>query len=241
MNAQTLIYCFPHAGAAAPSTSAWQSYVDGALRFEAVRYPGHGHRFCEPLATSIEAIAKDWIESQAPLDSRSTVFFGHSMGSLVAYETCRQLQARDQPLPRHLIVSGRAAPHLPRTRIAPDTLPDDELIDYLRALGGMPPEVLNDAQMCELLVPIARADFAACRHYKPDASTPLPIGVTVYAGDDDDLTPDELEGWAAHTRASFDIRRFAGGHFYLDTSVDLFLSSLRRDVQPDGSAHDVLC
>lgn len=246
MNAQTTMYCFPHAGAAAPSTSAWQSQVEGALRLEAVQYPGHGHRFCEPLAASIEAIAADWLASHAPFDAPSTVFFGHSMGGLVAYEACRQLHARGQPLPRHLIVSARAAPHLPRTGVAPDTLPDDELIDYLRALGGMPPEVLRDAPMCELLMPIARADFAACRHYLPPVGAPLPINLSVYAGKDDDLTLEEIEAWAAYTRADFAIRRFPGGHFYLDTSMDLFLSSLCQDALGDGTPqngtpHSMVC
>ena len=36
--------------------------------------------------------------------------FGHSMGALVCYETCRQLRRLGAPLPHALILSGRRAP-----------------------------------------------------------------------------------------------------------------------------------
>jgi surfactin synthase thioesterase subunit len=40
-------------------------------------------------------------------------FYGHSLGSLVAFEVTRELQRRKLPLPRHLYFSGRGGPNAP--------------------------------------------------------------------------------------------------------------------------------
>lgn len=229
MTGRTVMYCFPHAGAAAPDTGAWQRGIGGAVELKGLQYPGHGHRFREPLADSIEAIAAGLLRGLVPFEAGEALFFGHSMGGLVAYEVCRQLHERRLPLPRRLIVSGRAAPHAPRTGVAPDTLPDAELLDYLGALGGMRAEVLNDADMCELMLPIVRADFAACRRYAPQPEPPLPVGICVYAGDQDDLSSLELDEWRRCTSEGCTIRRFSGGHFYFDTSSRAFLDALSAD------------
>lgn len=230
------IYCFPHAGAAVPGSAVWQGQVGRSPVLAGLQYPGHGHRFREPLCASIEAIAADLIEALPSFELESAVFFGHSMGSLVAYEACRQLHARRQPLPQRLILSGRAAPHWRRTGVVPDTLPDDELIEYMKALGGMPPEVLDDTELCALLVPVARADFAACRRYQPLPAEPLPIDLVVYAGDEDDLDAEGLHAWSGYTRAGFQIRWFAGGHFYFDTSASPFLMALVADATDERTS-----
>jgi len=237
MTVRTVMYCFPHAGASALNTAAWQTRTDESIVLAGLQYPGHGHRFCEPLAESIEAIAHGLIQALPSFEPETTVFFGHSMGSLVAYEVCRQLHVHQRALPRALILSGRGSPHEPRTGIALDQLPDAELIDYLQTLGGTPPEVLADPDMCELLIPVARADLAACRRYRPTRGEPLSTVMFVYAGEDDDLNPQDLMDWASCTSSSCTFRRFPGGHFYFDASPAAFWRSLTVDVVNSLPAH----
>lgn len=230
MTGRTEIYCFAHAGASMLGTAEWQVQLGDSIVLKGLAYPGHGHRFCEPLEASIEAIADGLVRTLPSFDPCWTVFFGHSMGSLVAYEVCRQLYARRQPLPSRLFLSGRGAPYGPRKGIAPDLLPDAELLEYLRALGGTPEAVLADAEMCALLLPVARADFAACRRYAPVLTVPLPVELFVYAGEHDDLGADELDAWSGCTTSGCTYRRFAGGHFYFDVSTSAFLGALSTDV-----------
>lgn len=55
-------------------------------------------------------------------DGVSTVWFGHSMGAIVAYECLRRMLKRETPnLPVALAVSGCPAPHLLSSRYKPET------------------------------------------------------------------------------------------------------------------------
>lgn len=41
--------------------------------------------------------------------------FGHSLGALICYELIHALQQQRYPMPEHLFVSGKLAPHISRT------------------------------------------------------------------------------------------------------------------------------
>jgi surfactin synthase thioesterase subunit len=79
------------------------------------------------------------IASTAPPNGR-IVLFGHSLGSLLAYEVSCRLQARNIPV-HALIVSARRPPHSPTPHPWIHTMPDSAVIDSLRRLGGMPEEI----------------------------------------------------------------------------------------------------
>ncbi|MFD0478768.1 thioesterase II family protein [Nonomuraea thailandensis] len=72
-----------------------------------MQYPGRADRVREAPVEDAHTMADLVAEAMRPLLDRPAVLFGHSMGSLIAYETALRVR------PAHLIVSGRRAANLP--------------------------------------------------------------------------------------------------------------------------------
>ncbi|MFC0435369.1 thioesterase II family protein [Kutzneria buriramensis] len=195
--AQRRLFVFPHAGAGA---SAYQlaTCLPDTVEVCAVQLPGRENRFAEPALTSMsEAVA-----ALAPLIAEHTdlpyAFFGHSMGSLIAFETTRWLRALGTRLPDRLFLSGMRAPHLP-DRDPRHTLPDDKLLATAEFAGV-------DEELQELLLPLLRADLTLCETYTYRPEPPLPCPLTVLAGSDDHTVDStELADWRGHTSAAFEL------------------------------------
>jgi surfactin synthase thioesterase subunit len=217
--ARRRLFVFPHAGAGA---SAYQlaAELPDTVEVCTVQLPGRENRFAEPALTCLD----DAVATLAPLIADQTdlpyAFFGHSMGSLIAFETARRLRTLGVPLPDRMFLSGMRAPHLP-DRDPRHMLPDDKL---LAEFDGV------DAELRELLLPLLRADLTLCETYTHRAETPLPCPVTVLAGSDDtSVTRTELEAWREHTAADFELHLFPGlPHLYVRGAERLLVAAITR-------------
>jgi surfactin synthase thioesterase subunit len=168
-------------------------------------------------------------------------FFGHSMGSGIAFELARSLRRIGAPLPRVLIVSS-ARPPQDRTEAFRKKEPSDaELIEELGALSGDAELVEEVAGLSgltqearDLAFPILRADSRLYRNYVYRPEPPLEIPIAAYGGaSDPSITPEQLDGWGEQTTGWFVRREFAGGHFYLQSQSDAVPQALGRDL--DGT------
>ena len=81
-------------------------------------------------------MVKEAINGIGPLHGNNSIFFGHSLGGILAHEVTRELRRRHLPIPRHLFVSGIRAPHVPRREEKTYNLPDKEFIGKLVEMGG---------------------------------------------------------------------------------------------------------
>jgi surfactin synthase thioesterase subunit len=162
---------------------------------------------------------------------RPFAFFGHSMGAAIAFELARELRRRSRPLPTVLIASGARAPQFRRHHVPPPAPSHEAFVEELRRLQGIPAEALDDPALMRAILPALEADAALYRNYVYAEDLPLPIPVRAYGGaDDPNVRRDHLDGWAEQTTASFAVRIFPGGHFYLTTATDLFRRALEEDL-----------
>jgi medium-chain acyl-[acyl-carrier-protein] hydrolase len=160
----------------------------------------------------IEALA----EGLEPLLDRPFLLFGHSLGGYVAFELARDL--RNHGLnPLELFIAGTPAPHLPRTAPNIHDRPDDELLSYLRALGGTPKAIMEQPWLVQLALPNLRADMTMLETYIHARHAPLTCPITALWGTEDDRVPEErIHPWTEHTLGTCTFQDFAGGHFFLD-------------------------
>ena len=82
----------------------------------------------EPLLSHIRPIVEALVEVVPPLLDRPFVFFGHSMGVLVAFDLIRALREQGLRQPELLIASGRNAPQFRWRDAGLEALPDDEFL-----------------------------------------------------------------------------------------------------------------
>ena len=141
--------------------------------------------------------------------------FGHSMGTLLAFEWARRIAQDGMAAPRRLFVSGRNAPQVLFSHRGLHRLADEAFVAELQArYGGVPTGLLEDAELREVFLPILRADLAVVEGYEFKGGG-LGCPVRGFAGvDDQSVSEAGLKAWGEVTSGEFSQRRFSGDHFY---------------------------
>ena len=208
------LVCFPHAGGSA------SFFRPVAVRFApdvevlAVQYPGRQDRLREPCIDDIGTLAELIAQRLRGLPAKPTVFFGHSMGTAVAFETAWRLEQGGNG-PRALVVSGWRAPSL-RLDQGVHRRDDAGVLAEIRALGGTESALLQDEEVLRMAMPSIRADYRAIETYAADPERRVSCPITALFGDSDPkLDRAAAQAWSGHTSAQFRLKVLPGGHFYL--------------------------
>lgn len=231
------LFCFPYAGGGASVYRGWAPDLDD-VEMCSVQLPGRESRVTEPAHRRLEDLLAELEAAILPLLDRPFVFFGHSMGALVAFELTRRLRRHHRALPDHLLLAAFRAPHLPNPNIRIHHLPDEVLKTVLRT-EGTPAGVLDNAELMSVLLPTLRADFELCDTYTFDAEAPLPMPLSVFGGRSDvRVGQSDLEQWRAQAGAGFDLRMFPGSHFFLHTAQPQLVAAVRSSITVASTGRD---
>lgn len=225
--AKLRLFCFPYAGGGASVFRAWAGFLPKDVAVCPVRLPGRESRLSEPAFDSMEKLIPALREAIGPYLDQPFAFFGHSAGATIAFELARSRSAR----PLCLFVAGARAPQLRRDHAPPPAPSDEELIEELRRIHGIPQDLLEHREVMQVALPALRADSTLYRNYVYREGPPLTCPIRAYGGiDDERISREHLEAWAVQTTASFQLEMFPGGHFFLQTHQDEFLKALARDL-----------
>ncbi|AUH50743.1 thioesterase [Chromobacterium sp. ATCC 53434] len=225
------LYCFPYAGGHAGIYTPWQGKLHPDVEICAVQLPGRGARFRDPGFKSLPPLIEE-LARELPLDGAVPfAFFGHSMGSLIAFELARRLQTLGRPLPRRLFVSGCDAPQHRQAPRGLHQLDDAGFIEALRDYQGTPAEILANRELMELLLPSLRDDFQLVESYRYHPGAPLTMPTTVLAGRDDrQRLPEQTEGWQRETTGPSRVHWFDGGHFFIASAREAVLARVNAEL-----------
>lgn len=221
------LICFPFACGGTIFYRNWVKKIPFDVELKAILLPGREELLQETLINDIEIYVHEIYNVLKNESDKPIYYFGHSMGAILAYEICHLLKVNNSKLPEKLFVSGFRAPHLPNRNQLIFDLPDDVFIEKIQEYEGLSEEVLQNAEIMELIIPTFRADMAAIDNYKYTKREPLNIPIIAFGGGGDkkvNLT--ELASWKLHSRSSFNYHMFDGGHFYLDQKIKEFLKQL---------------
>jgi surfactin synthase thioesterase subunit len=224
------VFCFPHAGGGGATYWPWRRALAPAFEVCPVVLPGRESRSREPAFRRLEQFLEPLCEALADRIDRPFALFGHSLGTLLAYEAARRLTARTMP-PLALVVSGRRGPWIDTTRRRFSGLSGSDFLAAVTELGGMPPEILGSSELMAAILPTLRADFEISENYHPQPGPALSCPIIAYTGaDDPEVNRIELLGWEEETSGEFSVRVFSGNHFYLKGGRPDVLSALRADL-----------
>jgi medium-chain acyl-[acyl-carrier-protein] hydrolase len=223
------LFCFPYSGAGASIFHRWAEKLPYHVEICAIQLPGRETRLSEPLYTRLPPLLESLGQALLPYLDKPFAVFGHSLGTLIAFELLRYLRREHGIQPIHFFAAGHSAPQLPREKPPIHALPDNDFAEELRRYNGTPIEVLDHSELRQLLFPILRADFAIYEHYAYEADQPLACPISAYGGlQDEEVTQDRLEAWREQTTEHFSFRLFPGDHFFLNTAQQPLLQQMAQ-------------
>lgn len=230
------VFFFPYAGGGPAVFGKWIAGLPAYLEGWIVHYAGRGSRHNEPPIARMEVLVKELAQAIPPLSDKPFVFFGHSMGGLIAFELARELRQIRRPQPGILFVSACGAPHMPAPHPKIHRLPDSEFVRELKKLGGIPPEILQSSEALEILLPALRADFEIVETYEYEMDDPLDYSILAFGGlDDPRVSREGIEAWAARTSSAFRSQYFSGDHFFIHAARESVVETINASLpRPTG-------
>ncbi len=227
------LFCLPYAGGSAMLFRTWTKYLPQEIEVCPIQLPGRGGRILEPSIKQFPSLINEISKAIIPYLDRCFVFFGHSLGSLIAFEVAHQLRYEHVMQPAHLIFSGCAAPCSITQKKTLSTLSDEEIIHELRQLNGTPNELLANKELMTLSLPSVRADFALYESYNHCVRKPFQCPVTVFGGAEDrEVDLHQLESWNQETSGPFALYRLPGDHFFLHSEEQRLLKLILQRLNP---------
>lgn len=225
------LFCFSHAGGAASAYYGWGAALD-MVEVLAVQLPGREGRMREAPITDSRVLIAQLADAIEPWLDRPFVFFGHSMGALIAYELTLELRRRNLRMPATVFVSGRRSPSVEELGNFMHKLNDRDLVLELnRRFSGLPAAITDDAELLALFLPVIRADITLLETHAGRAELPLDVPLSAFGGIDDAGTSTALlAAWQDLVTPPLRVCHFEGGHFYLHQHRAAFLRDFHADL-----------
>jgi surfactin synthase thioesterase subunit len=222
------LFCFPYAGGGASVFRQWSENMPEGVEVCPVQLPGRENRITEPLFTRLSPLVDAMVKALDPYFDVPFAFFGHSIGTKIAFELARELRRKYCVQPVHLFVSGSRPPQIPEPRPL-HLLPEHEFAKELCRFSGTPEAVLQSRELMEMYLPILRADFSIDETYIYYEDNLFDCPISAFGGSEDKETNrKELDAWRQHTTGTFTLQIFQGDHFFIKTSQSLLLDSISQ-------------
>lgn len=226
--AKARLFCFPFAGGGVNTFVSWQTQLTNEIELVLVQPPGRGSRILEEPHDTMQKIVDELIQEAQFITELPYVFFGHSLGSRMAFELCCSLKLSGFKLPHHFIASGSKAAHLKTERPSVHDLPKESFIEVLGELSGTPKEVLANPDLLDIFIPLLRADFKIAHEYRAKPIK-MPIPFVVLNGERDiEITREQLNAWFELSDNKGESYELRGGHFFIREDTEQVLIIVRE-------------
>ena len=233
------VFCFPHAAGSAAFYRPLRGFMPPEIDFCPVELPGRAARLAEAPLTAMDALMEQLADTLEPLMGVPFGFFGHSVGSCMAYEAARRLRSVDQRNAVHLFVSGRGIPDFACADHRPARpRSDHDLLAILEDFGGTPAAVMQHPELVAALLPALRADLALVEGYGIDPGGHIACPITAFGGADDLARSGSLQSWRSLTRGKFRTSVFPGGHFYFSAAPAALAREIIQDLFASAPTSD---
>ena len=221
-NHQEQIVMFPFGGGSGYSYSTLANQIDEDVEVIVINPPGHFFNSGKALE-NIDSMVYLYANELPRFLKNNSLFFGHSIGGIVAYELCKILEKKFHI--KRLIISSVNPPHCTMDLVDLRSWMDTEtLIRKCTDLGGMPHIFKQESELLESFISGLRADLKALEGYTPPKAenvVKLPINASVLYSDRDYIVKAaQVREWEYYLDCS-EFIQFPGDHFYLFDSPNL--------------------
>lgn len=223
--------CFPWGGGNASSFLIWKMLPYNLVNIWALKMPGRESRIDDKLIYCSSELIK-LIINALPLSSEiPLIFYGHSLGAGLAYQTIIELNHRQLLLPKLFIASGRMPPHYSNSNPIAN-MNNIEIINYVKTLGGVGAEIPHTDEFLKYYLPKIKADYKINSTIPNFEAHPLPICIKIINGKDDPLIKgDKLSEWSLHTCHPLESFILPGGHFFMNEGFKEFINLIEKQIR----------
>lgn len=217
-----ILFCLPYAGGSETIYYKWKRYIDPLIKLETIELKGRGRRYNEGFYETLDEAVEDILKNiKDKIMDDEYAIYGHSMGSLLAYELYYKIYNENVKMPKHIFFSGYKPPGISRMEKQIYLLPDEKFIKEVVELGGTPQEVIDNEEFLKLFTPILRNDFKMLEKYiYKEKKEKIQCDISILNGKEDDITLEELLAWKNHGDKGFKVYNFEGDHFFINTNVE---------------------
>ncbi|MHA6533454.1 thioesterase II family protein [Paenibacillus sp. BAC0078] len=228
------LFCIPYAGGSASIYSKWKRKLLQNIELISLEPAGRGRRCDEPLYNNLSEAVDDLYREAAKVLDRSDeyILFGHSMGSLLAFELYYKLMEEGFREPLHLYVSGGKAPHLERRFIYHDK-PLKQFQEHIMDYDVESALIFQNDELLHFFLPILRSDFKMVEtHHHTFKTQKVGCDMTALTGTtDSSLTLSDITEWIRHAGKAFRIKQYEGGHFFINEYKDQIIEMIHEMVR----------
>lgn len=229
------LVCIPYAGGSASIYMKWKKNLLNDIELISLEPSGRGRRCDEPLHDNLHEAVDDLYREVAKIMDRKDeyILFGHSMGSLLAFELYYKLMENGFREPLHLYVSGGKAPHLERRNIYHDK-PLEQFREHIVDFDVQSAQIFEHEELRQFFLPILRSDYKMVETYKyTNKIRKVGCDMTVLTGTtDSSLTLKDVNEWIIHAGTGFQIKQYEGGHFFINEYKDQIIEMINDMVHP---------
>lgn len=223
------LFCLPYAGGNASFYNHWKNRISSHIELVPIEYSGHGSRMNEPLKEDASELIED-ICTCILGKKRDVPFglFGYSMGAKLCMSVVMRIFELTGEQPETMFLGAATPPHIPESGI--NWKSDDELYQILYQYGGMPMEVLMCKELCDLFLPIIKADMSLSSKICVSMDRPVCDSnlYVLYAPIDD---PHQAMGqWVTYTTGKCTMFKYDGTHFFINDHENDIISLINRSM-----------
>lgn len=216
------LFCLPYAGGSEIIYYKWEKYIHPSIQVVPIELKGRGKRFNEFFYESLEEAVDDIFENiKEKIVNDDYAIYGHSMGSLLAYELYYKISKLNFRKPKHIFFSGYEAPSMIKETENMYTLPDYDFMKKVMELGGTPEELISNQEVLEIFLPIIRNDFKLVETYNyKRRKEKIQCDVSILNGKQDSINLEEVLAWKNHICKGFKVYTLKGNHFFINSNVE---------------------
>ncbi len=184
-----------------------------------VAYPPGHFGSDSKLCRSYEELMNFYLNNILSVIKRGCIFFGHSMGGVIAYLLAKKIEEKFPELkPKALILSATPEPDFMKGKWMSKSK-DDELVSAMYKIGGMPEEILENKDFLDYFIPIFRSDYRILEEIAYIERKPLNIPTEFIFCENDEMTKYEnILRWKKYlvSKCRFCSMPKDAGHMYLN-------------------------
>ncbi|MEU0869422.1 SDR family NAD(P)-dependent oxidoreductase [Nocardia brasiliensis] len=238
------VFAMPFVGGGASVFTPWPNFLPDTVEVVGIQYPGREDRVNEVPFDSMPAFIEELADAMLPHLDRTFAIYGHSMGSLLAYELTKYLEQQYAEVPLKLIIGGWPSPALVESYVRNlkhirdgfdmDRETDSRVLEVLRDNDLLNIPVEDEASV-KPMMPAVRADLKMLGDYRFEHGVVLRAPITVLRGAEDPLfEADQLQGWEKLTSGRFSLTTVPGGHLFIQNPS----AQVMRTIADELSAED---